>query len=86
MKTNTNIPVLDNLIQSLQCDGRDDGMHEWLSPNDVARELSLHPNTVYKMIQKGELRSYNCSVDGKRNYYRIRRVDLDDYLDCRKLW
>ena len=83
MKTNTYLP-LDNLIQSLQYDDRDDGRHEWLSPVQVGRELGLHINTVYRIIQKGELRSFNCSVDGKRNYYRIRRVDLDDYLDSRK--
>ncbi|MCF8070736.1 MAG: helix-turn-helix domain-containing protein [Desulfobacterales bacterium] len=85
MKTNNAyIPVLDNLIQSLRTDDIDDGKYEWLSPTQVSSELGIHINTVYRIIQKRELRSFNCSVDGRRNYYRIRRVDLNDYLDSRK--
>ena len=86
MKTKAYNPILDNLIQSLRCDDVDDGRHEWLTINDVCRELQIHPNTCYRIVQKGELRSFNCSVDGMKNFYRIRRCDLDDYLDGRKLW
>ena len=83
MKTKTTIPILDSLIQSLQYNDIDESRYEWLSANDVARELGMHINTIYRIIQKGELKSYNCSVDGRRNYYRIRRVDLQDYLSER---
>ena len=83
MKTKASYPILDNLIQSLKYDDSEESRHEWLSANGVAGELGLHINTVYRIIQKGELRSFNCSVEGKRNYYRIRREDLDDYLDGR---
>ena len=83
MKTKASYPILDNLIHSLQYDDSEESRHEWLSANDVAGELGLHINTVYRIIQKGELRSFNCSVEGKRNYYRIRREDLQDYLNGR---
>lgn len=81
MKTKASFPILDGLIQSL--DEIDESRHEWLSACDVAIELKMHINTVYRIIKKGELKSYNCSVDGRRNYYRIKREDLTDYLDNR---
>lgn len=56
---------------------------EWLSASQVGKELGLHINTVYKILQSGELRSFNCSVAGKKNYYRIRRDDLENYLEQR---
>lgn len=83
MKTKASNPILDNLIHSLRCDDIEDNRYEWLSANDVAGELGLHINTVYRIIKRGELRSFNCSVDGRRNYYRIKRDDLQDYLNGR---
>ena len=57
-----------------------------LSPTEVAEELNLHVNTVYKIIQRGDLRVYNLSVDGGRDkYFRIRRDDLESYLESRRV-
>ena len=53
MKTKAYNPIMDNLIHSLKTDDRDDGRHEWLSPAHVGRELGLHINTVYRIVQKG---------------------------------
>ena len=83
MKTQASITILDSLIQSLRCDDIDESRHEMLKPKEVAEELGMHINTIYRIIQKGELKSYNCSVDGRRNYYRIRRVDLENYFEER---
>ena len=49
-------------------------------------ELNLHINTVYKIIQRGDLRVYNLSVEGGRDkYFRIRRDDLEAYLESRRV-
>ena len=62
--------------------GSDDS-HEMLSPNQVAGELQLHINTVYRLIQSGLLKSYNLSSGNLKTYYRVRRVDLENYLEER---
>lgn len=81
MNTRTLTTGIDNLIRSIKAETYvGNSRTEWLSANDIARELGLHLNTVYKILQKGQLKSYNCSVDGRRNYYRIKRADLEDYL------
>ena len=52
----------------------------------VAEELNLHINTVYKIIQRGDLEVYNLSVEGGRDkYYRIRRDDLEAYLESKRV-
>ena len=57
-----------------------------LSPTQVAEELNLHINTIYKIIQRGDLRVYNLSVEGGRDkYFRIRRDDLESYLESRRV-
>ena len=84
MKTKNSIPVLDSLIQTLQQDSSYiDDSNELLSPTQVAEELGMHINTIYRILQTGKLRAYNVSVEGRRNYYRIKRVDLENYLEER---
>ncbi|RLB63502.1 MAG: hypothetical protein DRH08_10970 [Deltaproteobacteria bacterium] len=57
-----------------------------LSPTEVAEELNLHINTIYKIIQRGDLRVYNLSVvGGQDKYFRIRRDDLEAYLESRRV-
>ena len=59
---------------------------QWLSPREVAEELGLHINTVYKIIQSGGLPVYNITVrSGDKAYYRIRRSDLEDWLSKKKV-
>ena len=83
MNNTSPIAILDNLIQLTKPDDDyvDDG-HEMLSPREVAGELKLHLNTVYRLIQSQSLRAYNLS-SGKKTYYRVRRQDLENYLDER---
>ena len=59
---------------------------QWLSPREVAEELGLHINTVYKIIQSGRLAVYNITVgSGDKTYYRIRRSDLEEWLRGKKV-
>ena len=84
MKTKYSHPILDNLIQSLKTDDFIDDDHEMLSPKDVASELGMHLNSIYKIIGSGQLKAYNLS-SGRKTFYRIRRVDLENYLEERRL-
>jgi len=76
--------TLSNFIDILRTSYEND-KDEWLSPSRVATELDMHINTIYKIIQNGELVTYNLVV-GKngRMYYRIKRSDLEDWLESRR--
>ena len=83
MKTKTSIPILDSLIQSLKTDDFNDDSNEMLSPKEVASELKLHINTVYRIIGDGQLKADNLSSGSSKTYYRVRRVDMENYLEER---
>jgi excisionase family DNA binding protein len=48
---------------------------EWLSVEDIAKELNVHPETVRLWIRDREL----PAVQLKRTY-RIKRTDYDEFL------
>jgi excisionase family DNA binding protein len=54
-----------------------------LTVEQVAEELQVHPRSVYKWIQTGELPAINLGSGGK-HIYRISRVDLDAFKQARK--
>ena len=81
MNSDSPIAILDRLIEDIKPEQINS--HEMLSPGQVAEELKLHINTVYRIISTGQLRVYNLSCGGDKTYYRIKREDLDDYLDER---
>lgn len=47
---------------------------------EVADELRVSPDTVYRRISKGLLKAVNVAAPGQRSITRIRRVDLDRYI------
>ena len=49
---------------------------EWLSVEDVAKELKVSPERVRAWIRRRELLAYR--IGGKE--YRIKRVDLNAFL------
>jgi excisionase family DNA binding protein len=51
---------------------------EWMSVEQVAQELSVHPDTIRLYIREGAL----PAVQLKRSY-RINRKDLEDFLKRR---
>lgn len=51
---------------------------EWLSVDDIARELNIHPDTVRSWIRERKLKATKLGRD-----YRIKRVDLDKFLEDR---
>lgn len=48
---------------------------EWLSVDEVARELDVHRKTIERYIQKGQLRASKVGAQ-----YRIRRQDLSRFM------
>ena len=83
MKSKTSIPILHDLIQSLKTDYEIDDSQEMLSPTQVAEKLGMHINTIYRIIGTGQLKAYNLSMGDRKTYYRIKRVDLENYLEER---
>ncbi len=57
---------------------------EWLTPQQLSKELRVAQSSVYRWIRSGELRAYDLSsgVMGK-TYYRIRKSDVDKWLEDR---
>jgi len=84
MKTTTLSAVLGDLKESLGLNENQKTRDMWLTSNDVCLELQIHPNTLYRIIKSGQLKTHSITVakNSKRNY-RIRREDLDDYLKRR---
>lgn len=53
---------------------------EWLSVDDIAKELNIHPDTVRGWIRERKLRATKLGRD-----YRIKREDLDKFLEARTI-
>jgi excisionase family DNA binding protein len=89
MKTTTYKPTLSDLIDTLQRQIQDEPEEleqaQWLSPQQIANELGMHINTIYRFIQAEQFPVYDLTVgrNGK-TYYRIRRSDFEGWLDGRK--
>ena len=80
--------TVGNLISEMQKqlnlpDDYQDDSDEMLSPRQVAKYLNLHINSVYRLIQNQSLKVYNLSVGERKTYYRIRRIDIENYLEER---
>jgi excisionase family DNA binding protein len=89
MRSTTFTPTLSDLIDSLQRqiqDGPEElERDEWLSPQQIADELNMHINTIYRFIKSKQLPVYDLTVGRSgKTYYRIKRSDFEDWLDGRK--
>lgn len=52
---------------------------DWLSTEDVARELGVTARWARRQIEARRLRA-RVFLTGQRRTYRIRRADLNDFL------
>ena len=50
---------------------------EWLGTTAAARYLGITPRTLYRLVDHGEVPAYAMG-----RVYRLRRTDLDAYLDA----
>ena len=62
---------------------------DWLTVENIAEELKISKNVVYRLIRNGELEAVNVvGTDGhipQRGHYRIKRSSLNKYLEAKKV-
>jgi hypothetical protein len=57
---------------------------EILTPPQVAKQLGVDPNTVIGWIRTSQLKGANVGSGDQRPRYKIKRTDLDDFLESRQ--
>lgn len=62
---------------------------DWLTVDEIAKELKISKSIVYRLIRHGELGAVDLvETNGeipKRGHYRIRRQSLNEYLESKKV-
>ena len=62
---------------------------DWLTVEDIAEDLKISKNVVYRSIRNGELEAVNIVESNghiaQRGHYRIRRSSLKKYLEAKKV-
>ena len=62
---------------------------DWLTVDEIARELRISKTIVYRLIRSGELEAVNIVENqgkiAQRGHYRIKRKSLDEYLAGKKV-
>jgi excisionase family DNA binding protein len=62
---------------------------DWLTVEEIAEELRISKNVVYRLIRSGELEAVNIvETNGRtaqRGHYRVKRSSLDKYLEAKKV-
>jgi len=81
--------LLDNMSQFFDMldSDRKAPADDWLTVEDIAKELKLSKSIVYRIIRNGELESVNiANNNGKisqKGHYRIKRQSLENYLQSK---
>ena len=62
---------------------------QWLTVENVAKELKVSKSIVYRLIRHGELEAVDIvETDGeiaKKGHYRVKRSKLNQYLEHKKV-
>lgn len=62
---------------------------DWLTVDEIAKELKISRTVVYRLIRHGELEAVNIvDSNGKiaqKGHYRIKRERLNHYLESKKV-
>ena len=62
---------------------------DWLTVEEIAKELKISKNVIYRLIRNGELEAVNIvGTNGgisQRGHYRIKRSSLNKYLEAKKV-
>jgi len=83
MSNNTMYLEIGELLNCLKEDSKNS--HKWLTPAQVGEELGIHINTVYRLLKQGELPVYNFGLDTEKVRYKVKRSDLQEYIERRKV-
>ena len=54
-------------------------MEEYLTPEEVAQKLRLHPDTIARLLRTGKLPGYKVAGS-----WRINPTELEDWMKQRK--
>jgi len=80
-----NLELFYNMLEN----ARRSQASDWLTVDDVAKELKMSKSILYRLIRDGELEAVNVvHADGKvpkKGHYRIKRSNLNQYLEHRKV-
>ena len=62
---------------------------DWLTVDEIAKELKISKSIIYRLIRKGELKAIDI-VDSngqiaKKGHYRVRRASLKQYLESKRV-
>jgi excisionase family DNA binding protein len=62
---------------------------EWLTVDDISKELKVSKSIVYRLIRRGDLEAVDLvDSNGKisqKGHYRIKRSSLSQYLEAKKV-
>lgn len=63
---------------------------DWLTVDDIARELKISKSIVYRLIDNGELEAVDLVAGEEdkirqKGHYRIKRSALDHYLEAKRV-
>lgn len=62
---------------------------DWLTVDDIAKELKMSKSIVYRLIRNNEIEAINIvGTNGhvaQRGHYRIKRRDLNKYIESKKV-
>ncbi len=62
---------------------------DWLTVDDIAKELKVSKSIVYRLIRHGELEAVDIvETNGevaKKGHYRVKRSRLNQYLERKKV-
>jgi len=62
---------------------------DWLTVDDIAKELRISKSIVYRLIRQGELEAVNIAINdngiASKGHYRIKKSALNQYLESKKV-
>jgi len=80
-----NLELFYNMLEN----ARRSQASDWLTVDDVAKELKMSKSILYRLIRDGELEAVNVvHADGKvpkKGHYRLTRKSLNEYLESKKV-
>lgn len=62
---------------------------DWLTVDEIAKELRISKSIVYRLIRNGELEAVNVTPSAEKipqkGHYRIKKQALNQYLESKKV-
>ena len=83
--------LLDNMSSFFEMldSARKTPADDWLTVDDIAKELRISKSIVYRLIRNGEIEAVNLvENNGKiscKGHYRIKRSSLTQYLESKRI-